>query len=169
VADDLDGTIVTYLFDLDGDGVYELDSDGISKVPVTFPKRGPHTIGVQVLDDSGAAAIATKTIAVTRAIKKPNTRPPLVSFTLSRPSFGGRAGKSLVIRYRLREKARVEVKLRRRGKLVRVIGRGVRKAKRTYRIVLRPTHLRRGVYTVRIAVDSASGKKQVEQRTSRRR
>jgi hypothetical protein len=169
VADDLDGAISTYLFDLDGDGVYELDSDGISKVAAVFPSRGPHTIGVQVLDDSGAAAIATKTVRVTRAVKRPNNRPPLISFTVNRKSFGGKAKRSLVIAYRLREKARVEVKLRRRSKLVRVIGRGVRKAKHSYRIVLRPTHLRRGVYTVRIAVAAASGKKQVEQRSSRRR
>jgi hypothetical protein len=169
VADDPDGEISTYLFDLDGDGVYELDSDGISKVAAFFPSRGPRTIGVQVLDDSGAAAIATKTIRVTRAVKTASDRPPIVSFAVNRPSFGGRALRSLVVSYRLREKSRVEVKLRRRGKLVRVIGRGVRRAKRTYRIVLRPSHLRRGMYTVRIAVAAASGKKQVEQRSSRRR
>lgn len=169
VADDPDGEIATYLFDLDGDGVYELDSDGISKVAAYFPTRGPHTIGVQVLDDSGAAAIATKTIRVTRAVKKPSDRPPIVSFGLSRKTFGGSALRSLVVSYRLREKARVEVKLRRKGKLVRLIGRGVRKAKHTYRIVLRPKHLKRGMYTVRISVASASGKTQVEQRKSRRR
>src|SRR4051794_826139 len=169
VADDLDGNISTYLFDLDGDGVYELDSDGISKVPVSFPSRGPHTIGVQVLDDSGAAAIATKTVNVTRAIKKPDPRPPLMSFKVSGKSFGGRALKSLVITYKVRWRSRVEVKLRRRGKLVRVIGRGVRKGKHNYRIVLRSKHLRRGVYTVRLAVSSNNGKTQVEQRKSRRR
>jgi hypothetical protein len=169
VADDLDGTILTYLFDLDGDGVYELDSDGISTVIAKFPSRGQHTIGVQVLDDAGAVAIATKTIKVTRAIKKPDTRPPLTLFRLSRSSFGGAGRHSLVISYRLREKARVEVKLRRKGKLVRVIGRGVRKRNRTYRIVLRPTHLKRGVYTVQIAVAAASGKRQVVRRSSRRR
>ena len=41
--------------------------------------------------------------------------------------------------------------------------------KRTYRIVLRPSHLRRGVYTVRILVAAASGKRQVAQKSSRRR
>jgi hypothetical protein len=169
VADDLDGTILSYLFDLDGDGVYELDSDGNSEVSTKFPSRGPRTIGVEVLDDSGAVALATKSIRVTRAIKKPDTRPPLISFRLSRTSFGGADERRLVVYYRLREKARVDVKLRRRGKLVRLIGRGVRKAKRTYRIVLRPAHLRRGVYTVRIFVAAASGKRQVAQKSSRRR
>jgi hypothetical protein len=169
VADDRDGKIASYLFDLDGDGTYELDSDGNPKVTTTFASRGQHTIGVQVIDDSGAVALATKTVTVTRAVRKPDLRPPLTSFRLSGTSFGGAANRSLVISYKLREKSRVEVKLRRRGKLVRVIGRGVRRSGRTYRIVLRPTRLQRGVYTVRIAVASRSGKHQVEQRASRRR
>lgn len=169
VADDRDGTIASYLFDLDGDGTYELDTDGNPKVTTTFPSRGQRTIGVQVIDDSGAVALATKTITVTPAVRKPDLRPPLTSFRLSATSFGGAANHSLVISYKLREKSRVEVKLRRRGKLVRVIDRGVRRSGRTYRIVLRPTRLHRGVYTVRIAVASRSGKHQVVQHTSRRR
>jgi hypothetical protein len=169
VADDLDGEIVSYLFDLDGDGVYETDSDGNSKVATTFLSRGTRTIGVQVLDDSGAVALATKTVTVTRAVRAPDTRPPIISFSLSRTEFGGADDRRLVVSYRLREKARVELKLRRKGKLVRLIGRGVRKGQHTYRLVLRPAHLRRGVYTVQIFVASASGKHQVEQRSSRRR
>lgn len=168
VAADNDGTISAYLFDLDGDGVYELDSDGNSEVATTFPSRGPRTIGVQVLDDSGAVAIATKAVTVTRAAKQPDMRPPLMEFRLSRKTFGGAAKRRLVVIYKLREKARVELKLRRKTKLVRVIGRGVRTGKRTYRIPLRPMHLRRGVYTVRINVAAASGKHQVESLRARR-
>src|SRR5436190_4113437 len=67
VAEDLDGTIASYQFDLNGDGTYELDSDGSPQVSTTFPSRGPHTIGVQVIDDSGAVALASKTINVTPA------------------------------------------------------------------------------------------------------
>ena len=169
VADDLDGTISSYLFDLNGDGTYELDSDGSAKVATSFATRGPHTIGVQVIDDSGAVALATKTVNVTAAIKKPDTRPPLSSFRISGTSFGGPAGRSLVISYKLREKSRVEVKLRRGAKLVRVIDRGVRRWGHRYRIVLRPSHLPLGVYTVSIFVASASGKHQVAQHSSRRR
>src|SRR5699024_4906868 len=58
-ARDADGSIATYLFDLDGDGTYELDSDGMSVVSTVFPTRGPRKIGVQVLDNSGAAAFAS--------------------------------------------------------------------------------------------------------------
>src|SRR5215211_5109182 len=155
-ASDPDGTISTYLFDMDGDGTYELDSDGMPEVSTVFPSRGPRRIGVQVLDDSGPAAT-------------PDPRPPLSTFKVNRKSFGGSAGRTLVVTYRLREKARVEVKLRRGARLVRLIDRGVRKGKRYYRIRLQPAHLRRARYTVRIFVQAASGKRQVAQLSARRR
>jgi hypothetical protein len=171
-ASDADGSISTYLFDLDGDGTYELDSDGMNEVTTTFPTRGPRKIGVQVLDDAGAAAFASLDVTVTRAARKPDTRPPLRTFRLNRRTFGGSAKRALVVTYRLREKARVEVKLRRgsgSGKLVRLIERGVRKGSRYHRIRVRPSHLRKGRYVVRIFVQGASGKRQVEQRAARRR
>src|SRR6185369_11601663 len=55
-ASDNDGTIQAYLFDLDGDGVYELDSDGNPEVATTFPSRGPRSKSVWVLDGSGTVA-----------------------------------------------------------------------------------------------------------------
>jgi PKD domain len=168
-ANDPDGTISTYLFDMDGDGTYELDSDGMPEASTVFATRGPHRIGVQVLDDSGAAAFATYDFTVARAAPTPDPRPPLSTFKLSRKDFGGSAGRTLVVTYRLREKARVEVKLRRGDRLVRLIDRGVRKGKRYYRIRLKPSHLRRARYTVRIFVQAASGKRQVAQLSARRR
>ena len=171
-ATDADGTIATYLFDLDGDGTYELDSDGMTEVATVFPTRGPRTVGVQVLDNSGAAAFATFAVNVTRAARKPDTRPPLRTFKLNTKSFGGAAKRSLVVTYRLRETARVEVKLRRgpgTGKLVRLIERGVRRGARYHRIRVRPMHLKRGRYVVRIFVRAASGKRQVAQLSARRR
>ena len=168
-ASDPDGTISTYLFDLDGDGTYELDSDGIPEVTTAFATRGRRTIGVQVLDDSGAAAFATREVSVLRAL---DTRPPIHTFRLSRTSFGGAAKRALTVTYRLREKSRVEVKLRRgagAGKLVRLIERGVRTRNRYHRIRVRPAHLRRGRYVVRIFVRAASGKQQVAQLAARRR
>jgi hypothetical protein len=123
---------------------------------------------VQVLDDSGAAAFATYDFTVARAAVTPDPRPPLSTFKVSRKSFGGRAGRTLVVTYRLRWKARVEVKLRRGDRLVRLIDRGVRKRNRYYRIRLKPAHLRRARYTVRIFVQAATGKRQVAQLTARR-
>jgi len=171
-ASDLDGTIATYLFDLDGDGTYELDSDGMAEVSTVFPSRGRRTVGVQVLDDSGAAAFATLPVNVTRAARRPDTRPPLSAFRLNAKSFGGAEQRSLLITYRLRERSRVEIKLRRgagSGKLVRLIERGVRKRNRYHRIRLRPSHLKKGRYVVRIFVRAASGKRQVAQLSARRR
>ena len=172
IATDADGTIATYLFDLDGDGTYELDSDGMSEVSTVFPTRGPRKIGVQVLDNSGAAAFASLDVNVTRAARKPDTRPPLRTFRLNRTSFGGAEQRTLLITYRLRERSRVEVKLRRgagSGKLVRLIERGVRRAGRYHRIRVRPSHLKKGRYVVRIFVRAASGKRQVAQLSARRR
>ena len=66
----------------------------------------------------------------------------------------------------------MEVKLRRgagAGKLVRLIERGVRKGSRYHRIRVRPSHLRRGRYVVRIFVQGASGKRQVAELVARRR
>jgi hypothetical protein len=171
-ASDADGTIATYLFDLDGDGVYELDSDGMSDVSTVFPTRGLRKIGVQVLDDSGAAAFATLDVNVTRAARKPDTRPPLRTFRLNTTSFGGARQRTLLVTYRLRERSRVEVKLRRgpgSGTLVRLIERGVFKANRYHRIRVRPSHLKKGRYVVRIFVRAASGKRQVAQLSARRR
>ena len=169
---DADGTIATYLFDLDGDGTYELDSDGMADVSTVFPTRGRRTVGVQVTDDDGAAAFASFDVNVTRAASAPDTRPPLRTFRLNRTSFGGARQRALLITYRLRWKSRVEVKLRRgagSGKLVRLIERGVRRAGRYHRIRVRPAHLKRGRYVVRIFVRASSGKRQVAQLTARRR
>ena len=168
-ATDPDGTVSTYLFDLDGDGTYELDSDGNPEVSTAFTTRGRRTIGVQVIDNAGAAAFATWNVNVTRAL---DTRPPLRTFRLSTTSFGGAAKRTLTITYRLREKSRVEIKLRRgagTGKFVRTIERAVRRAGRYHRIRLRPAHLKRGRYVVRIFVRGASGKRQVAQLAARRR
>ena len=169
LAEDPDGEVSTYLFDLDGDGAYELDSDGQTEVSTSFPQRGTYTIGVQVVDAAGAVASATRTVTVTPRVRPVDPRPPLSVFRLSRQSFGGPQQRRLVVTYRLRERARVDVTLRKGSRRVRLIARGVHRARRYYRIVLKPAHLRRGRYTVRISVHAASGKRQVEALSSRRR
>ena len=169
VASDPDGEVSAYLFDLDGDGIYERDTDGSPEVSTRFEQRGPRTIGVQVVDDSGAVATATRSVAVGRRVVPPDPRDPLLSFRLNRRTFGGARQRRLVVTYRLRERARVDVTLRKGTRRLRLIARGVRRARRTYRILLKPAHLRRGRYTVRISVHAASGKRQVEALSSRRR
>jgi hypothetical protein len=168
-AQDPEGGVLVYEFDLDGDGIYELDSDGNQAVQTSFPARGTRTIGVRVTDDAGATAFATKTVTVTRPPPIPDPRPPVSAFWLNRTSFGGAAGNWLIVSYRLRQRAHVKVTLYRDGRRLRLIDAGVRARRHTYRIVLKPAHLRRGLYTVRIAVLGASGKRQQRQLSARRR
>ena len=171
VAEDLDGKIAAYWFDLDGNGTYEHDSDGSATVASSFETLGPYTVGVQVIDDSGAVAFGTRALLISEppAPAAARSRPPLISFRLNRRTFGGSRNRRLIISYRLRERARVTVTLRRGARFVRRIGAGVRQRRKTYRIALRPAGLRRGVYTVGIAVHAASGKQQVARLSSRRR
>ena len=109
-ATDADGTISTYLFDLDGDGTYELDSDGMPEASTIFTTRGRRTIGVQVLDDRARRPSRRWTSTSPAPL---DTRPPLSAVPPEPTSFGGAAKRTLVVTYRLREKSRVEVKLRR--------------------------------------------------------
>jgi hypothetical protein len=168
-AEDRDGSIDGYWFDLDGDGIYEEDADGIPRADATFDAPGTYSVGVQVLDDDGAAALARASVVVRRARRTRAERDPIWSFRANVRSFGGRQGRRLAITYRLRERARVSVSLRRGGRHVRRIAAGVRRARRSYRIVLKPARLRRGVYTVRLTVLGASGKRQTAELTARRR
>jgi hypothetical protein len=172
VAQDLDGTIAGYWFDLDGNGTYEHDSRGSATASGAFEQLGTYTVGVQVIDDSGAVGLGNRTVTITEPPAPPSAardRQPLISFRLNRRTFGGPRNRRLIVSYRLRERARVAVTLRRGGRFVRRIGAGVRQRRRTYRIALKPTGLRRGVYTVSIAVHAASGKQQVARLSSRRR
>ena len=169
VAEDPDGEIDGYWFDLDGDGTYEQDADGIPRADATFAAPGTYSVGVQVLDDDGAVALARASIVVVRAPRARVDRDPIWSFRLNARSFGGPRERRLAITYRLYERARVSVSLRRGSRYVRRIGAGVRRARRSYRIVVKPTRLRRGVYTVRITVLGASGNRQTAELRARRR
>ncbi|HEX2087678.1 MAG TPA: PKD domain-containing protein, partial [Solirubrobacteraceae bacterium] len=64
---DPDGTIVDYAWDLDGNGVHETSSGASPTIDHTFAAAGPATVGVQITDDSGATATATRSLVVTRA------------------------------------------------------------------------------------------------------
>jgi hypothetical protein len=168
-ASDRDGQVTGYFFDLDGDGVYETDSDGNADVSATYPSTGTRTIGVQVTDNSGNVAYATHTLKVTKRPASKKTLLPVVKFRLSTHSFGGPAGRRLVVTYRLRERARVSMSLRHGGRTVRRIAAGVRARRRDYKVVLEPAHLARGAYTVTLRVAGASGRVQVVQLSARRR
>jgi PKD repeat protein len=78
---DPDGTIASYSWDLNGDGVFG-DATG-SEAQQLFPFAGTYTVGLQVTDNDGASAVATQTITV-------GNRPPVSSFDHSpaTPSTG---------------------------------------------------------------------------------
>ena len=61
-AVDLDGPIVAYAWDLDGDGAFD-DGSAISAA-LAFSAAGPHRVGLRVLDRDGAAAAVYRQVVV---------------------------------------------------------------------------------------------------------
>jgi PKD repeat protein len=80
-SSDPDGTIASYEWDLNGDGLFD-DAAG-PEAQKLFPFAGTYTVGLRVTDNDGASAVATETIAV-------GNRPPVSSFDHSpaSPSTG---------------------------------------------------------------------------------
>ena len=72
---DPNGSIVRYQWDLDGDGVYETDTQGNSQTTTSFPTRGAKRVGLRVTDDAGD----TRTEAITVSV----TQPPTAAFTVA--------------------------------------------------------------------------------------
>lgn len=72
-ASDPDGSIQTYLWDLNGDGDYYDSSDATgSTASVSFDSSGSHTVGLKVQDDDGAWSEKTVDIEVSET---PNEAP----------------------------------------------------------------------------------------------
>jgi hypothetical protein len=62
-ARDPEGAGLSYEFDLDGDGAFELDTAGSSSVPAVFGP-GSHDVGVRVSDGAGGSAIVRRSVFV---------------------------------------------------------------------------------------------------------
>lgn len=169
-GNDPDGRIANYRFDLDGDGYFERNALGANVVQTEFGTPGVYNVGVQVTDDKGDTAYASKAVRITGPPRVlPVALSPLESFKLSNPVFGGRKGKSLVVRYRLRTRSRVTLSLYRGKQRVKRLASGVKKANRTYRIKVKPKGLRKGTYTARISVRPTAGGKRQRARLSSKR
>jgi Ca2+-binding RTX toxin-like protein len=92
---DPDGFIANYAWDLDGDGVYEVNTGATFYVSRTFNLVGTVSVGIQVTDNRGASSVARGFINV---LALPN-RAPIASFTANPStavvgqvvSFDGRA------------------------------------------------------------------------------
>jgi len=67
---DADGSLVTFTFDVDGDGVAEASSASPA-IDHVFQAAGTFTAKVTVTDDDGASDMATATVVVTRAAPPP--------------------------------------------------------------------------------------------------
>jgi PKD repeat protein len=81
-SNDPDGAIANYKWDLDGNGTFESDSGTDATVSHSYPSAGPVTVRLQVTDNDGNTAQATKVITV--------HAPPVASFTaLPNPALTG--------------------------------------------------------------------------------
>lgn len=173
-----DGRVANYSFDLDGDGRFEYDagpptpSGASAPVTTSFARPGRYNIGVRVTDNGGGRSYRSKPVAITSAsvvatpggtATSPSGVPAalLQSFKLGRPVFGGTSGRSLVIRFRLRQAAKVTLTLYRANKRLKTLVNGNRAADRSYRIVLRPRGLKPGSYRLRLDATSRDRKQSV--------
>ena len=62
---DPDGTIVTWAWDCDNDGVYDQFYPSPSGATCSWPDDGAQTVALQITDDDGATATATASVTVT--------------------------------------------------------------------------------------------------------
>jgi hypothetical protein len=61
-SSDSDGQITSYRWDLDGDGSFE--TDGAATITRSYPESAAPTVGLQVTDDKGAIAYASRLLTV---------------------------------------------------------------------------------------------------------
>jgi uncharacterized delta-60 repeat protein len=86
-SSDPEGEPLRFEFDLDGDGTYEFDGGANPLALRSFPAPGGYTVGVRVSDPRGAAATATRAIAVVAAAA-PVPQPVLGEQGVARPLRG---------------------------------------------------------------------------------
>jgi YD repeat-containing protein len=75
---DPNGTVVSYAWDLDGNGTYETSTGSNPVLTHTFPVRGSYSVGLQVTDDSNATGTVIHSVSV--------TQPPVADLTASPPN-----------------------------------------------------------------------------------
>jgi PKD repeat protein len=89
-SSDADGTIVARAWDLDNDGAFD---DGSSPTAsFAFATAGAHTVRLQVVDDNGAAAIATVDVEVAQA-------PPAIAGAAPKPAVAPLQPLAATLRY----------------------------------------------------------------------
>ncbi len=82
-SSDPDGSVAKYEWDLDGNGSYELDGGASATTTTSYPAIGLRQIGLRVTDNSGATAIANRSLSVVNS-------PPSAGFTATpNPALSG--------------------------------------------------------------------------------
>ena len=61
---DVEGPVVNYAWDLDGNGTFETDTGATPTAGRVFPRAGSYTVSLRVTDAAGQAAIATQPVTV---------------------------------------------------------------------------------------------------------
>jgi plastocyanin len=74
---DPDGSVVSYAWDLDGDGSFEQAGGAEARLAHVFSEAGARTVGVRVVDATGDSADASATVNV-QAPPEPEPAPPPV-------------------------------------------------------------------------------------------
>jgi len=67
-SSDLDGTIVRYQWDLDGDGSFETDTGATPTTSRSYPSPGALTVRLRVTDNLGATAETTRPLSINAPI-----------------------------------------------------------------------------------------------------
>jgi plastocyanin len=73
---DPDGTVVSYAWDLDGDGAFERQTGGEATIAHAFETAGERSVAVRALDESGESADATASVTVTEPQPEPAPAAP---------------------------------------------------------------------------------------------
>ncbi|HEX8054096.1 MAG TPA: PKD domain-containing protein, partial [Thermoleophilaceae bacterium] len=61
---DPDGSVVSYAWDLDGDGAFERGSGAEARLAHVFEQPGTYRVGLRVVDATGSSADATQNVTV---------------------------------------------------------------------------------------------------------
>ena len=87
-SSDLDGSVVTWEWDCDGDGTYEISSAAATGDTCSWDDEGTPTIALRVTDDGGLQAVATATATVS------NVSPTLAALAAAQGPEGSAIGLS---------------------------------------------------------------------------
>lgn len=84
-ATDQDGYIVSYEWDLDGNGTYEVNTGTVATTSFTYTNAGTYNTSVRATDNGGASVVSS---GVTVSVQSSTNQPPVVSSVNPSPGSG---------------------------------------------------------------------------------